>query len=140
MPIADVLTPEEVTRRFYPVRSQLGGLCETELDVTMKSIPSDPYTDNEQWYRGFIFKIGNISYGISAESLINAGYDARKIPLLLDTFKRFEEQKVSLKVVGSYRTHNQTFDVNYEQTLPYVLRAINQLKVKRRNPQRKPAN
>jgi hypothetical protein len=123
-----VLTPEQVRDRYPPIRSQLGGFCEANFDVAMRDIPSDVYTDNEQWYRGFIFKMGDITCGISAESLRKAGFSGMNIPALAETFRRFEERQVPLKVIGTYRTHNQNFDVDYARSFPYILDALDHLK------------
>ncbi len=120
------LSPEEVVRRYYPIRSQLGGLCKDVMEITMEAIPSSIYSSN--MHTGFIFKMGSINCGISNDSITKSEYNSPgKIPLLMETFRRFEEQKIPVRLTGKYRTDEQTFDTDYTQTMPYILRAIGKL-------------
>ncbi|MBS3105823.1 hypothetical protein J4234_06230 [Candidatus Woesearchaeota archaeon] len=126
--MANVLTPGEVKETYRPIRSQRSeGNIDLEWKVTVEGVPSSPYTDDRQWYRGFNFTIDGLTCGVSAESLREAGYDRRKIPVLMEIIRRLEKEQIKLRVVGNYKPNNQILYVGYGQTFPHILEAIDKL-------------
>lgn len=95
--------------------------------VAVYGIPSKPYTDDKHWFMGMMFDVGMLNCWLSADSLKEAGYSGAKVPVLMETIRRFEQRQIPLKVVGTYRPDKGSLYVDYGSTLPYLLEASDEL-------------